>query len=112
MCGYPPFGAQVCEACQAETSARGSIDSRLGNRRDNIGATVLSFMAAADRYDPADDRAKAEGRRAAPHCDAPIQYVHVTNTVPQGLRALLRANQCDGYALLMEAPPEDRLKKS
>jgi len=28
----------------------------------------------------------------------PIQYVHVTNTVPQGLRALLRANQCDGYA--------------
>jgi len=42
----------------------------------------------------------------------PIQYVHVTNTVPQGLRALLRANQRDGYALLMEAPPEDRLKKS
>jgi hypothetical protein len=30
----------------------------------------------------------------------PIDYGHVTNTVPQGLRALLSANQRDG----VEAP--------
>ena len=33
----------------------------------------------------------------------PTDYFHVTITVPQELRALLRANQRDGYALLMKA---------
>ncbi|HVI66814.1 MAG TPA: transposase zinc-binding domain-containing protein [Bradyrhizobium sp.] len=33
----------------------------------------------------------------------PTYYFHVTITVPQGLRALLRTNQRDGYALLMKA---------
>jgi hypothetical protein len=33
----------------------------------------------------------------------PTDYFHVTVTVPQELRALLRANQRDGYALLMKA---------
>jgi hypothetical protein len=33
----------------------------------------------------------------------PTDYFHVTITVPQELRALLRANQRDGYAPLMKA---------
>jgi hypothetical protein len=33
----------------------------------------------------------------------PTDYFHVTVTVPEELRALLRANQRDGYALLMKA---------
>jgi hypothetical protein len=33
----------------------------------------------------------------------PTHYFHVTVTVPQELRPLLRANQRDGYALLMKA---------
>jgi Putative transposase/Transposase zinc-binding domain len=33
----------------------------------------------------------------------PTAYFHVTITVPQELRALLRANQRDGYAVLMKA---------
>jgi hypothetical protein len=33
----------------------------------------------------------------------PTDYFHVTITVPEELRALLRANQRDGYALLMKA---------
>jgi hypothetical protein len=33
----------------------------------------------------------------------PTDYFHVTITVPQELRELLRANQRDGYALLMKA---------
>ena len=36
----------------------------------------------------------------------PTDYFHVTITVPQELRALLRANQRDGYALLMKALAE------
>jgi len=36
----------------------------------------------------------------------PCAYFHVTITVPEELRALLRANQRDGYALLMKASAE------
>ena len=36
----------------------------------------------------------------------PTDYFHITITVPQELRALLRANQRDGYALLMKASAE------
>ncbi len=33
----------------------------------------------------------------------PCRYFHVTITVPEELRDMLRANQRDGYALLMKA---------
>jgi hypothetical protein len=33
----------------------------------------------------------------------PCPYFHVTVTVPEELREVLRANQCDGYPLLMKA---------
>lgn len=36
----------------------------------------------------------------------PTPYFHVTITVPEELRAVLRANQRDGYALLMKAAAE------
>ena len=36
----------------------------------------------------------------------PIPYFHVTITVPEELRDALRANQRDGYALLMKAAAE------
>ena len=62
-----------------------------------IGATVLSFMVAADRYDPVDARAKARDRRASPHRDAAdrLRARHQYSTA----RAA-SANQRDG----VEAP--------
>jgi len=36
----------------------------------------------------------------------PCHYFHVTVTVPEELRSLLRANQRDGYAMLMKAAAE------
>ena len=36
----------------------------------------------------------------------PTRYFHVTVTVPEELRDVLRANQRDGYALLMKAAAE------
>jgi len=61
------------------------------------------------------------GNRACPKCHAeqtqewlearraeilPCDYFHVTVTVPEELRSLLRANQLDGYAVLMKAAAE------
>src|SRR3954469_13331916 len=36
----------------------------------------------------------------------PVPYFHVVVTVPKELRAVLRANQRDGYAMLMKATAE------
>jgi hypothetical protein len=36
----------------------------------------------------------------------PCRYFHITITVPKELRNVLRANQRDGYALLMKAAAE------
>ena len=61
------------------------------------------------------------GSRSCPKCHAdtteqwikrrkaeiiPCHYFHVTVTVPEELRSVLRANQRDGYALLMKAAAE------
>jgi hypothetical protein len=39
-----------------------------------IGATVLSFMGATDRYDPVDERTKAGDGRASTHRDADDRF--------------------------------------
>jgi len=61
------------------------------------------------------------GSRSCPKCHAdtteqwikrrkaeiiPCHYFHVTVTVPEELRSVLRANQRDGYAILMKAAAE------
>ena len=44
-------------------------------------------------------------KRARPRC-CRVRYFHVTMTVPEELREVLRANQRDGYAILMKAAAE------
>jgi hypothetical protein len=72
-----------CEACRAEVYAYHSCGNRSCPRCH--GKQTERWLAA----------------RTAELLDAP--YFHITMTVPAELRAVLRANQRDGYALLMKA---------
>jgi hypothetical protein len=72
-----------CEACRAE---------------------VYAYHSCGNRSCPRCHRKQTErwlAARAAELLDVP--YFHITVTVPAELRAVLRANQRDGYALLMKA---------
>lgn len=72
-----------CEACRAEVYAYHSCGNRSCPRCHR--KQTARWLAA----------------RTAELLDAP--YFHITVTVPAELRAVLRANQRDGYALLMKA---------
>lgn len=75
-----------CEACRAE---------------------VYAYHSCGNRSCPRCHRKQTErwlAARTAELLDAP--YFHITITVPAELRAVLRANQRDGYALLMKAAAE------
>ena len=73
-------------------------------RCDRCSHEVFSYHSCKNRSCP-----KCHTKQAKDWLDArkaeilPTDYFHVTITVPQELRALLRANQRDGYALLMKA---------
>jgi hypothetical protein len=72
-----------CEACRAE---------------------LYAYHSCGNRSCPRCHRKQTErwlAARTAELLDAP--YFHITVTVPAELRAVLRANQRDGYALLMKA---------
>ena len=73
-------------------------------RCDRCDAEMFSYHSCDNRSLPEvphrADRGVARARR--PRC-CRCRYFHVTVTVPRELRALLRANQRDGYALLMKA---------
>ena len=73
-------------------------------RCDECSHEVFSYHSCKNRSCPKchakQTQAWLEARRAEM---LPCDYFHVTVTVPQELRALLRANQRDGYALLMKA---------
>jgi hypothetical protein len=71
---------------------------------DQCSHEVFSYHSCKNRSCPKchtkQTQAWLEARRAEM---LPTDYFHVTVTVPEELRALLRANQRDGYALLMKA---------
>jgi len=76
-------------------------------RCDACAQEVFSYHSCRSRACPKCHREQTqewlEARRAEMlACD----YFHVTVTVPQELRALLRSNQRDGYGLLMKASAE------
>jgi len=84
-CRTAALGGQVwrCEACSAET---------------------FSFHSCGNRGCPKCHTAQTQewlGHRQAEML--PVPYFHITVTVPAELRAVLRAHQRDGYAVLMQA---------
>jgi len=84
-CRTAALGGQVwrCEACSSE---------------------VFSYHSCGNRSCPkchtAQTREWLEHRQAEM---LPVPYFHITITVPAELREVLRANQRDGYAVLMQA---------
>ena len=80
--------------------------SAASERCDQCGAEVFAYHSCKNRSCPkchTDGPSAGEARKLEM---LPTPYFHVTITVPEELRAVLRANQRDGYALLMKAAAE------
>jgi len=89
------------KACRTE-----ALGGRLW-RCDQGSAEIFSYHSCKNRSCPKCHTRQTErwleGRKAEM---LPVPYFHVTVTVPEELREVLRANQRDGYALLMKAAAE------
>jgi len=73
-------------------------------RCDQCSAEVYSYHSCKNRSCPKCHTDQTERWLAARKAEVlPCSYFHVTITVPEQLREVLRANQKDGYALLMKA---------
>jgi hypothetical protein len=80
-------------------------------RCDRCSHEVFSYHSCKNRCCPKCHTKQTEDWLAARQAEMlPTDYFHVTVTVPQELRALLRANQRDGYALLMKAAADAIIK--
>ena len=100
----PPSHRRVIADIQAcRTEALGG-----GLWRCNQCATeVFSYRSCKNRSCPKCHTDQTERWLAARKAEMlPTRYFHVTVTVPEELRDTLRANQRDGYALLMKAAGE------
>ena len=76
-------------------------------RCDHCSAEVYSYHSCKNRSCPKCHTDQTERWLAARKAEVlPCPYFHVTITVPEELREVLRANQKDGYALLMKAAAE------
>lgn len=76
-------------------------------RCDACSAEVYSYHSCKNRSCPKCHTDQTERWLAARKLEMlPCRYFHVTITVPEELRDVLRANQRDGYALLMKAAAE------
>src|SRR4029450_1553046 len=76
-------------------------------RCDRCSAEVYSYHSCKNRSCPKCHTDQAERWLAARKAEVlPCPYFHVTITVPEELRDTLRANQKDGYSLLMKADAE------
>jgi putative transposase/transposase-like zinc-binding protein len=74
---------------------------------DQCSHQVFSYHSCKNRACPKCHTHQTEDWLAARQGEMlPVPYFHVTVTVPEELRPLLRANQRDGYALLMKAAAE------
>jgi hypothetical protein len=73
-------------------------------RCDQCSHEVFAYHSCRNRSCPKCHTRQTEDWLAARRTEMlPTDYFHVTVTVPEELRALLRANQRDGYAVLMKA---------
>jgi hypothetical protein len=73
-------------------------------RCEECSAEVYSYHSCKNRSCPKCHADQTERWLAARKLEMlPCRYFHVTITVPKELRDVLRANQRDGYALLMKA---------
>ena len=76
-------------------------------RCDHCAAEVFAWHSCKNRSCPKCHTNQIEGWLKAREAEMlPAPYFHVTVTVPEELRAVLRANQRDGYAMLMKAAAE------
>ena len=76
-------------------------------RCDQCGAEVFAYHSCKNRSCPKCHTDQTERWLQARKLEMlPAPYFHVTITVPEELRAVLRANQRDGYTLLMKAAAE------
>jgi hypothetical protein len=76
-------------------------------RCNRCGAEVHSYHSCKNRSCPTCHRDQTEHWLAARKAERlPCPYFHVTVTVPAELRHVLRANQREGYAALMQAAAE------
>jgi hypothetical protein len=76
-------------------------------RCDHCSHEVFSFHSCKNRSCAKCHTHQTEDWLAARQGEMlPVPYFHITVTVPEELRPLLRANQRDGYALLMKAAAE------
>ena len=76
-------------------------------RCEQCRAEVFAYHSCKNRSCPKCHTDQTERWLAARKAEMlPCPYFHVTITVPEELRAVLRANQRDGYALLMKAAAE------
>jgi hypothetical protein len=76
-------------------------------RCNRCSAEVYSYHSCKNRSCPKCHTDQAERWLAARKAEVlPCPYFHVTITVPQELRDILRVNQKDGYTLLMKAAAE------
>jgi hypothetical protein len=76
-------------------------------RCEQCRAEVFSYHSCKNRNCPKCHTDQTERWLQARQAEMlPTSYFHVTITVPEELRAVLRANQRDGYALLMKAAAE------
>jgi hypothetical protein len=76
-------------------------------RCNHCNAEVFSYHSCNNRSCPQCHQNESERWLAARKEELlPCPYFHVTVTVPEELRAVLRANQRDGYAALMKAAAE------
>jgi hypothetical protein len=89
------------QACRTEV-----LGGRLW-RCDQCAAEVFSYHSCKNRSCPKCHSRQTERWLEARKAEMlPTRYFHVTVTVPEELRDILRANQRDGYALLMKAAAE------
>jgi hypothetical protein len=76
-------------------------------RCDECAAEVFSYHSCKNRSCPKCHTDQTERWLEARKAEMlPTRYFHVTMTVPEELREVLRANQRDGYAILMKAAAE------
>ncbi len=119
------FADDYCRAHGASMlpSHRRAIADILACRTEQLGGhrwrctrcsvEVHAYHSCKNRSCPTCHRDETERWLAARKAELlPCPYFHVTVTVPAELRDVLRANQCDGYAALMQAAAESIVELS
>ena len=99
----PSHGRAIADILACRTPALGGHRWRC----TCCSAEVHSYHSCKNRSCPTCHRDETERWLTARRAELlPCPYFHVTVTVPAELRAVLRANQRDGYAALMQAAAE------